>query len=63
MASNFAGAGAPPPGVVPNLDDPESLYPIILATVILCCSLTTLFTAARLIAKSSMSRWGLEDCE
>ena len=40
----------------------EVLYPEILATVVLCYSLTTFFTTARLVAKRSYSSWTLEDC-
>lgn len=37
------------------------MYPTILATVILCSILTTVFAAARLIAKRLTSTYGLED--
>ena len=63
MASNFQGAGAPPPGVEPNFVDPVSLYPEILATIVLCIILPTIFTFVRLYAKRSFSRFTLDDCK
>lgn len=42
---------------------PNTLFPSILATVILCSSLTTLFTAARLTTKRLVSTYDVEDCE
>ena len=56
-----AAAGIPPQGVVPNFVNPPSLYPQILATVILCTSLTTLFTFARVWTQWARSVWALED--
>lgn len=41
----------------------SSLYSVILATVLLCTILTTLFTIARLIAKKIISSYNSEDCE
>ena len=63
MASAIEGAVPAPPGVTPNFDDPSSLYTEIIATVILCFTLTTIFTALRLLAKRSFSPWTLEDCK
>lgn len=54
-------AGIPPQGVEPNFVNPPSLYPPMLATVVLCSSLTTLFTFARLFTKWAISAWALED--
>ncbi len=57
------------PGIVsplrpePGQNEFNSLYPIILATVILCSVLTTVFTAARLFTKRLISSYGPEDCE
>ncbi len=57
------------PGIVsplrpePGQNELTSLYPIILATVILCSVLTTVFTAARLFTKRFISNYGPEDCE
>ena len=64
MPNNTGSASSPPPGVVPNFDNPNSLYPVIEATITLCFILTTLFTAARLSVKPSISpyRLILEDC-
>ncbi|KAF6234091.1 hypothetical protein HO173_007510 [Letharia columbiana] len=45
----------------PGPNGSNTLYPTILATVILCSILTTVFTAARLIAKRLTSTYGLED--
>lgn len=47
----------------PGPNGSNTLYPTILATVILCSILTTVFAAARLIAKRLTSTYGLEDCE
>ncbi len=41
----------------------NTLFPLILATVLLCGILTTLFTAARLITKRFVSTYDVEDCE
>ncbi len=62
MASNFAGAIAPPPGIEPDFVNPTSLYPGIVTTVVLITSLTTVFAVARLAAKRSFSPWTIEDC-
>ena len=42
---------------------PNTLFPSILATVLLCGILTTFFTAARLITKRLVSTYDVEDCE
>ena len=42
---------------------PNTLFPSILATVLLCGILTTFFTAARLITKRLISTYDVEDCE
>ena len=52
MASAIEGAVPAPPGITPNFDDPSSLCAEITATVILYFTLTTIFTAARLLAKA-----------
>ena len=51
----------PNPGHGPN--DTNPLYPVILATAILCSILTTIFAAARLVTKRLTSKYDLEDCE
>lgn len=50
-------------GLKAGFTTPNTLYPSILATVLLCGILTTLFTAARLIAKRWISTYDVEDCE
>lgn len=60
MASNFAVEPAPA-GKESDFDKAPSLFPEILATVIICYTSTTIFTIVRLIAKRSVSSWGLED--
>lgn len=50
-------------GLEPGFTSPNSLYPSILATVLLCGISTTLFTAARLITKRLISTYDVEDCE
>lgn len=45
----------------PKPNDSNTLYPVILATAILCTILTTAFTAARLIAKRMILAYELED--
>ena len=53
-----AAAGKPPPGLESNS---QSLYPQMVATVVLCSSLSTLFTAARLFTSWMVTSWALED--
>lgn len=43
-------------------NESNTMYPVILATVVLCSTLTTIFTAARLITKHFISAYNLEDC-
>lgn len=50
-------------GLEPGFLSPNTLYPSILATVLLCSILTTLFTAARLITKRLVSTYDVEDCK
>ena len=47
----------------PYYGNQNPLYRFALATVILCSSLTTIFTAARLVAKRLTAKYGIEDCE
>lgn len=64
MASTFTPVGSPPAGVIPNFINPtDTLYPEIVATVALSIILTTLFTTARLIAKTSVASFTIEDCK
>lgn len=56
-------AGVPPQGMESNLVNPPSLFPEMLATVILCSSLTTLFTSLRLFTRWMTSAWVFEDCK
>ena len=50
-------------GQKPGFATPNTLFPSILATVLLCGILTTFFTAARLITKRLVSTYDVEDCE
>ena len=50
-------------GQEPGFASPNTLFPSILATVLLCGILTTSFTAARLITKRLVSTYDVEDCE
>lgn len=64
MASTFTPLGNPPLGVTPNFDNPtDTLFPEIVATVVLSVLLTTGFTAARLVAKRAMTDFTIEDCK
>lgn len=56
-------ADKPPLGLQPHFDSTNPLFPSLLATVLLCSILTTIFTAARLIAKRLVSTYSVEDCE
>ena len=56
-------ANTRPPRSEQGLNELNPLYPSILATVVLCCILTTIFAAARLIAKRLISAYNVEDCE
>ena len=62
MAVETLPAAIPPPGVESNFTNPQSLYPYMLATVVLCSFFTTLFTIARLCTKLLVSNWTSEDC-
>ena len=54
-------AGKPPSGILPNFTSPASLYPEMLASVVLSYALTTLFISIRLFTKWFASSWALED--
>lgn len=56
-------ANTRPPRSEQGLNELNPLYPSILATVVLCSILTTIFAAARLIAKRLISAYNIEDCE
>lgn len=63
MASTFKPAGAPPPGVTPNFDNPQdTLYNAIVTTTSLIIAITTAFTAARLVARKSVASYAVDDC-
>jgi hypothetical protein len=68
MASTFIPAGAPPPGVIPNFDNPpDTLYTAMVTATALSISLTTVFTAARLVARLSIAQrpfvgFSIDDC-
>lgn len=55
--------GIPSLGPIPGFTGPNTLFPPILATVLLCGILTTFFTAARLTTKRLISKYDVEDCE
>lgn len=50
-------------GSQPGFTSANTLYPPILATVIICSILITVFTSARLITKRLVSTYDVEDCE
>ena len=53
----------PPAGIEPNLINPESLYPVFVATVTVCLCFTTFATAARLTVNlPNIRSLQLEDC-
>ncbi|CAF9928118.1 hypothetical protein IMSHALPRED_007390 [Imshaugia aleurites] len=54
-------ANTRPPRSEQGLNELNPLYPSILATVVLCSILTTIFAAARLIAKRLISAYNIED--
>ena len=63
MSATAEPGGLPLVGSLPGFTSPNTLFPSILATVLLCGTLTTLFTAARLTTKRLVSRYDVEDCE
>ena len=53
----------PPPGVVPNFINPDNYQNTIIATLAVCLTLATLFTALRLYSKYFIIKSiALEDC-
>lgn len=57
-------AAPPPPGVVPNLVDPESLEAVTIAISVLMIVLTLTAVALRFYSTVLVTRsTGLEDCE
>ena len=63
MSTAIERAGIPSLGLEQDFSSRNTLFPSILATVLLCGILTTLFTAARLITKRFVSSYDVEDCE
>ena len=63
MSATAEPGGLPSLGPLPGFTSPNTLFPSILATVLLCSILTTLFTAARLTTKRLISTYDAEDCE
>jgi len=63
MATTAEPAGLPPLGLKPDIDSPSPIFPFIVATVVLCSVLTTVFTAARLVTKRLVSECDIEDCK
>lgn len=56
-------AAAPPPGVVPNLDNPTDLSVVSIVVPSIMIFLTIVFVSGRLIQNIKIGkRWGLDDC-
>ncbi|KAI9674703.1 MAG: hypothetical protein M1817_001606 [Caeruleum heppii] len=53
---NAHGSMNPPPGVVPNFDNPVSKAPRLLAANIVCITLGTVFLIGRLLSRKLISR-------
>ena len=51
------------PGGQHDLHISKPLYPVILATILICTILTTTAVAARLITKHIVASFNVEDCE
>ena len=57
-------AGAPPPGMTPNLVNPPNLDAIIIPTLSLCITVTTIVVVIRLYSKLFLIRSiAYEDCK
>lgn len=53
----------PPPGVVPNFNDPENTQSTIIATLAVTLGAATFFTAVRVYTKAFvLNSIALEDC-
>lgn len=63
MTTTAEPAGTPQLGPQADLYIPNRLYPVILAAVLLCSILITIFTAARLITIRLVSTYNFDDCE
>ena len=63
MSTAIEPAGTPSLGLESDFIGPNTIYPSILATVLLSGILTTFFTAARLTTKRLISTYDVEDCE
>ena len=63
MSMTLAPVGVPFLGPEPDFTSPNTIYPFILATVLVCGISTTLFAAARLVTKRLISTYDIEDCE
>lgn len=56
-------AAAPPPGVVPNLDNPTDLSVVSIVIPSIMIFLTIVFVSGRLIQNLKVGKgWGLDDC-
>lgn len=54
----------PPPGRIPNFDHPENFHASIIATTVVCLTLTTLLACARMYTKLVITKsHGWDDCE
>lgn len=57
-------AGRPPPGVIPNFDNPSNLDAAVYSIIILSCSIAVLATMIRIYTKIFLIRLLVyEDCE
>ena len=63
MASSSPALGYPGTDVQPSGALPTPLLQVILATTVLCISLTTTLVAARLVTKRLVATFNAEDCE
>ena len=63
MSDQTIAASPPPHGLESNFSNPPSLFPEMIATVVLCSFLTTAFTLARLFTKYRTATWSFEDCK
>jgi hypothetical protein len=65
-SSNYADmpAGKPPPGVIPNFDDPESRAIVMHIGISICLGVALVFVLLRIYVKLAVTRaWGWDDGE
>lgn len=57
-------AGQPPPGVIPNFDDPPNINGLVILTLTICLVFATLAVLMRTYTKLFLIRsWDYEDCK